>query len=236
MSRRAAWFVTLALVCCTLLVTSVGAQKTVHVKGYTKKDGTVVKPHERRAPGTSSTTPTTAPATQTAAPAAEASPAQQVAPVPLSGAEPTTVYVVLSGSGATALYHRADCPWLKLGTPTAYAVEEAKKRYFQPHCLCLTGHDGTPPCTATSAAASVPESRAPAPEPHAAVVSAVAAARTSTTTTADVNEVVYVTKTGTKYHTAGCRFLSKSSRPIALKDAVRSYSPCSVCQPPTLPK
>jgi hypothetical protein len=26
------------------------AQKTVHVKGYTKKDGTVVKPHDRKAP------------------------------------------------------------------------------------------------------------------------------------------------------------------------------------------
>jgi hypothetical protein len=33
------------------------AQKTVHVKGYTKKDGTVVKPYDRKEPG-SSTTPT----------------------------------------------------------------------------------------------------------------------------------------------------------------------------------
>ena len=32
------------------------AQKSVHVKGYTKKDGSVVKPHDRKAPDSSTTT------------------------------------------------------------------------------------------------------------------------------------------------------------------------------------
>ena len=40
---------------------------------------------------------------------------------------------------------------------------------------------------------------------------------------------VYVTKTGTKYHAAGCRHLAKSSIPIPLSEAQRSYSPCGVC-------
>jgi micrococcal nuclease len=41
---------------------------------------------------------------------------------------------------------------------------------------------------------------------------------------------VYVTKTGSKYHAAGCRYLSKSRIPISLKDAIaKGYSPCSVC-------
>lgn len=44
--------------------------------------------------------------------------------------------------------------------------------------------------------------------------------------------IVYVTKTGKKYHKAGCRYLRKSSIPIKLKDAKSRYSPCSVCKPP----
>jgi micrococcal nuclease len=46
-------------------------------------------------------------------------------------------------------------------------------------------------------------------------------------------QLVYVTRTGTKYHRDGCRFLSRSKIPIALKDAGR-YEPCSVCKPPTV--
>lgn len=44
---------------------------------------------------------------------------------------------------------------------------------------------------------------------------------------------VYVTKTGSKYHQAGCRYLSKSQIPIRLSDAKNSgYEPCSRCNPP----
>ena len=42
----------------------------------------------------------------------------------------------------------------------------------------------------------------------------------------------YVTKTGTKYHRAGCRYLSKSKIPISSKNANLRYGPCSVCNPP----
>jgi endonuclease YncB( thermonuclease family) len=44
--------------------------------------------------------------------------------------------------------------------------------------------------------------------------------------------IVYVTKSGTKYHSLGCRFLSKSAIPMKLKEAKAKYSPCSVCKPP----
>lgn len=47
-------------------------------------------------------------------------------------------------------------------------------------------------------------------------------------------ETVYVTKTGKKYHRAGCRYLSRSMIPISLKEGVYSYGPCSVCNPPVL--
>jgi hypothetical protein len=45
-------------------------------------------------------------------------------------------------------------------------------------------------------------------------------------------QTVYITKTGKKYHTASCRYLSKSKIPISLKDAkANGYTPCSVCNP-----
>lgn len=47
------------------------------------------------------------------------------------------------------------------------------------------------------------------------------------------NEItVYVTKTGSKYHSSGCRYLSKSKISISLKSAKQNYTPCSVCSPP----
>jgi endonuclease YncB( thermonuclease family) len=50
-------------------------------------------------------------------------------------------------------------------------------------------------------------------------------------------QTVYITKSGNKYHVAGCRYLAKSSIPIDLADAVaRGFSPCSVCNPPRLQK
>jgi endonuclease YncB( thermonuclease family) len=41
--------------------------------------------------------------------------------------------------------------------------------------------------------------------------------------------IVYVTRTGSKYHVAGCSHLSKSKIPIKLSEAEKRYSPCSVC-------
>lgn len=44
---------------------------------------------------------------------------------------------------------------------------------------------------------------------------------------------VYITRTGKKYHQAGCRHLRRSQIPISLTDAKRRYySVCSVCNPP----
>ncbi|WP_221417964.1 hypothetical protein [Fulvivirga kasyanovii] len=47
-------------------------------------------------------------------------------------------------------------------------------------------------------------------------------------------QVVYITKTGSKYHEETCRYLSHSKYPIALIDAKeRGYEPCKVCKPTT---
>jgi micrococcal nuclease len=49
---------------------------------------------------------------------------------------------------------------------------------------------------------------------------------------ADTGAVVYVTKTGAKYHREGCRYLARSQIPMSLADAAARYGPCSVCKPP----
>jgi hypothetical protein len=49
---------------------------------------------------------------------------------------------------------------------------------------------------------------------------------------APVAEVVYRTKTGSKYHAYGCRYLSKSCIECTLAQAKsRGLTPCSVCNP-----
>lgn len=47
----------------------------------------------------------------------------------------------------------------------------------------------------------------------------------------DGEQVVYITTTGSRYHRAGCRFLSRSQIPVALKDARHKYKTCLVCGP-----
>ena len=43
---------------------------------------------------------------------------------------------------------------------------------------------------------------------------------------------VYVTKTGEKYHRAGCRYLKKSQVKTTKKEAVKNgYGACKVCKP-----
>jgi hypothetical protein len=46
------------------------------------------------------------------------------------------------------------------------------------------------------------------------------------------SQTVYITKTGAKYHTEGCRYLSQSKIAIDLADAIaKGYGACSVCKP-----
>jgi hypothetical protein len=47
------------------------------------------------------------------------------------------------------------------------------------------------------------------------------------------SQTVYITRTGKKYHRAGCGYLRRSSIPVKLKDAkANGYTPCAVCNPP----
>ena len=44
-------------------------------------------------------------------------------------------------------------------------------------------------------------------------------------------QIVYITRTGAKYHRGSCRYLNGSKIPISLEKAKQSYGPCSVCRP-----
>jgi hypothetical protein len=46
--------------------------------------------------------------------------------------------------------------------------------------------------------------------------------------------VVYITRTGEKYHNDGCRYLRQSRIQTTLAEAAKRYGPCSVCKPPTV--
>lgn len=56
---------------------------------------------------------------------------------------------------------------------------------------------------------------------------------TSTYSPGIANEyIVYITKTGEKYHRDGCQYLRKSQIEITLSEAKSlGYTPCSVCKP-----
>ena len=57
----------------------------------------------------------------------------------------------------------------------------------------------------------------------------------STSSYSNGKQIVYVTRTGKKYHRAGCGYLSDSKREISLEEAVeKGYSRCSKCNPPKL--
>ena len=66
-----------------------------------------------------------------------------------------------------------------------------------------------------------------------ASVSAVASPNADPLVSGDT--IVYVTRTGSKYHRDGCSSLSKSKIEITLKEAVEEgYEPCKRCKPPRL--
>lgn len=51
---------------------------------------------------------------------------------------------------------------------------------------------------------------------------------------AAADATVYATARGKMYHSEGCRYLAKSSRPLPLGTAAARLSPCSVCKPPEI--
>jgi len=92
------------------------------------------------------------------------------------------------------------------------------------YCACYPKDEGCIGKATISAVAEAPTAAAPTNERAVATTQANDAQ----------GETVYVTKTGTKYHRAGCRSLVKSAIPITLKEAAARYGACSLCSPPTI--
>jgi endonuclease YncB( thermonuclease family) len=125
-----------------------------------------------------------------------------------SSIQGVAVYATRTGTK----YHRAGCRYLSKSS-IPYSLADAQNRYGPcSHCQ--------PPVTKSAVAVSTP---------LPPVVSPPRTAQPSTETKA---VTVYITKSGSKYHTGGCRYLSKSKIPIALDNARGRYGACSVCRPP----
>ena len=87
---------------------------------------------------------------------------------------------------------------------------------------------------AEEAAAQAEAEKKAAEEEAAAAAEAAAEAQAQAEAQAeDTNGyTVYITKTGEKYHSGGCRDLKKSKIAIDITDArAQGYEPCSVCNP-----
>lgn len=117
-------------------------------------------------------------------------------------AEDGTVYITKTGTK----YHSSNCRYLSK-SKIPISLKDAVAKGFTACSVC----GGIP--DATSQSEESKEQLSPQEEKS---------------TTQDVT--VYITKTGKKYHAAGCRYLSKSCIPISLNDAIsQGYTPCSVC-------
>ena len=100
-------------------------------------------------------------------------------------------------------------------------------------CACIVGagvyfglKDSAP---APVAPASSPATGSPAPSSYSQPDTAPLATPGNTDTQ---GVVVYVTRSGKKYHRASCSYLRKSQIPISLSEARGQYGPCSRCRPP----
>ncbi|MGB2713514.1 MAG: hypothetical protein WBC51_05000 [Vicinamibacterales bacterium] len=65
-------------------------------------------------------------------------------------------------------------------------------------------------------------------------ISAGLAARQAAARAPVPTDTVYVTRTGAKYHAAGCRSLSRSRIATTLGEASKRYGACRICKPPVL--
>ena len=114
-----------------------------------------------------------------------------------------SVYKTKTGSK----YHRGTCSYLK-SSKTPISVQQAKSEGLGPCSVCR------------------PHGSAYVPAPKKAPGSYKAPAPSGGVT-------VYKTKTGKKYHSGNCRYLSKSKIPISLQSAKsQGLGACSVCSPP----
>lgn len=125
-----------------------------------------------------------------------------------------TVYITKSGTK----YHKSDCRYLSQ-SKIAVDLKEAVDRGYLPCSVC------SPPIKSKTDSEGT---KLGAYQTKNAVVE-----KTSVKQKTASTQTVYITKSGTKYHTSGCNYLKNSKFSITLEEAIdRGYTPCSVCKPP----
>ena len=83
-----------------------------------------------------------------------------------------------------------------------------------------------PAKSASAAAPATPAPSAPAGAPAAAP---------ATAGEASASTVVYLGKSGSRYHLKGCRYLKGAGKEITVGEAMKKgYAPCNVCKAPRL--
>jgi hypothetical protein len=127
----------------------------------------------------------------------------------------TIVYITKSGKK----YHADGCRSLSKSR-IPIKLRDAVARGFTACSICK------PPALKAGQEAAAPSTAAP-----------LAPAARTTAAQDNGDTIVYITRTGAKYHRAGCRSLSRSMIPIKLRDAVaKGYGACKLCNPPVLAK
>lgn len=127
-------------------------------------------------------------------------------------------YTVRQANGAQTVYPTWDTGPEPTPTPTSSPTPRPRiRRHLDPG----SGITPTPTATPTVRATPTPTPTSP-PPPVTPTVSP----------TPSSDPIVYVTKTGTKYHLWGCRYLSESAIAKRLSEVCGKYDPCSVCKPP----
>jgi hypothetical protein len=226
-----------------------GSEKTVHVKEYRRKDGTVVKAHDRRPPGSANgaaSTPSSAspPSTASATPAAERDDAPAASsPSSNAGSSSAPTYsAVYTPPPGTILTPAAPVFLVPdaTRTPLRTLPQNARVRVIEDRGVWVQVefHDsqyGTRVGYVEGKHLHAPATQVSGASGGAASL-AIPSSAAQPVSTAEQSQTVYVTRTGSKYHRAGCRYLSKSAIATTLKEAAAAYSPCSVCKPPILPK
>jgi competence protein ComEC len=123
-------------------------------------------------------------------------------------AQANTVYVTKTG----AKYHKDGCKHLSK-SKIPIDLDEAIASGYTPCSVC------NPPVSSDS---STPKE----------IITKEESEQTISNSAEEKEVIVYITKTGAKYHTLDCSYLKENGIPIELSDAKNSgYTPCSRCNP-----
>lgn len=185
---------------------------------------------------TAENAPAASPPPARSAPAAlQSTPARQQAPSTKDSTPRATASVTVFITRTGAKYHRDGCRSLSASKiPTTLA--EAANGGYAACSIC------DPPIV--EIAGPLPQVRIAPPAARAPPAQAAERSMQSPPATTETQRyyqspqpqqdeaTVYVTKTGAKYHSAGCQYLRQSSIPMSLNTAKARYGPCSKCGPP----